>query len=131
MKRLLAILIITVILFSFSGCGRTRVPKGADVTLTFVYEEKEIHVTLDDDEAERVIVILDGNSYAPVASGIPSCGFSMNVSLSVGGQIFAIACDTCNCIQDFGKLRYFDIPQEDMEYIHSLFEKHGGCFPCI
>ena len=95
------------------------------------FNKKDICVTLEDSEAEKVIDILNGNNYATVSSGVPSCGFDKNISLNVGDRIFPIACDTCNCIQDLGNLRYFDISQEDMEYIHSLFEKYGGYFPCI
>ena len=131
MKRLLTVLIILVILFSLCSCSKTSVSKNSEVTLTFIYGEKNIRVTLEDDEAEKVIDILNGNNYDPISSGVPSCGFDKNISLQIGGRTFAIACDTCNCIQDLGNLRYFDISKEDMEYIHSLFEKYGGYFPCI
>lgn len=131
MKRFLSILTILLLLVSICGCSQTSVSNGSDVTLTFIYGDKDIRVTLEEDEAEKVIEILDGNEYDPISSGIPSCGFDGNVSLKVGGRTFAIACDTCNCIQDLGCLRYFTIPQEDIQYIHSLFEKYGGSFPCI
>lgn len=131
MKRFLSILTVLFLLISICGCSQTSVSKDSDVTLTYIYGDKDIHVTLEDDEAEKVIEILDGNEYDPISSGIPSCGFDRNVSLKVGGRTFAIACDTCNCIQDLGRLRYFTIPQEDIQYIHSLFEKYGGSFPCI
>ena len=131
MKRLLTVLIILVVLFSLCSCSETSVSKNSEVTLTFIYGEKNIRVTLEDDEAEKVINILNGNNYDPVSFGVPSCGFDKNISLKIGGRTFAIACDTCNCIQDLGNLRYFDIPKEDLEYIHSLFEKYGGYFPCI
>lgn len=131
MKRFLSILTVLFLLISICGCSQTSVSKDSDVTLTYIYGDKDIHVTLEDDEAEKVIEILDGNEYDPISSGMPSCGFDRNVSLKVGGRTFAIACDTCNCIQDLGRLRYFTIPQEDIQYIHSLFEKYGGSFPCV
>ena len=131
MKRFFAVLMILVVLVSICGCSKTSVNKNAAVTLTFIYGEKNICVTLADDEAEKVIDILNGNRYNSISSGFPSCGFDKNVSLKVDDRIFAIACDTCNCILDLGNLRYFDIPAEDMEYIHSLFETYGGYFPCI
>ena len=131
MKRLFAFLMVLVVLVSICGCSQTSVPNGSDVTLTYIYGGKDIRITLEDDEAKKVIAILDGNDYDPISMGFPSCGFDRNVSLNVGGHTFAIACDTCNCIQDLGNLRYFDIPIEDMEYIHSLFEKYGGFFPCV
>ena len=131
MKRLFAVLMILVVLVSICGCSKTIVNKHSDVTLTFIYGEENISVTLEDDEAGKVVNILNGNNYDPISSGVPSCGFDKNISLKVGGRTFAIACDTCNSIQDLGNLRYFDIQQEDMDYIHSLFEKYGGYFPCV
>ena len=131
MKRLLSVFVIISVMVMVCGCAKTNVSENADVTLTFIYGDKNISVTLEGSEAEKVIDILNGNNYNPVSSGVPSCGFDKNVSLQVGDRVFAIACDTCNCIQDLGNLRFFDIPQEDIEYIHSLFEKYGGYFPCI
>ena len=131
MKRLSTVLLIFIFILSLCGCSQTSVNKNATVTLTFVYGDTDLRVILEDGEAEKVIDILNGNNYNPALSGVPSCGFDKDISLNVDGRTFAIACDTCNCIQDLGNLRYFDIPQEDMEYIHSLFEKYGGYFPCI
>lgn len=131
MKRLLAVLCILAVLFSISGCSTTRVRKTGDVTLTFIYEDININVVLTDGEAEKVIDILDGKRYDPISFSTPSCGFSTDISLRVGNRVFPIARDTCNCVQDLSNLRYFDIPMEDIKYIHSLFEKYGGYFPCV
>lgn len=131
MKRLLVIFVILFLMVAVCGCSKTSVSEDADVTLTFIYGDKDISVTLEDSEAEKVVDILNGNDYDPVSSGLPSCGFDKNVSLKVGGHVFAIACDMCNSIQDLGNLRYFSVTQEDMEYIRSLFEKYGGYFPCV
>lgn len=131
MKRLFAILILLVVSVSIFSCAKTSVPKDSNVTLTFICREENIRVTLEDIEAKKVISILDRQHYDSNIFLIPSCGFDKNISLKVGNRVFAIACDTCNCIQDLGNLRYFEIPEEDMEYIHSLFEKYGGYFPCI
>ena len=131
MKRTFVILMILTLMFSMCACYQTSISKNADVTLTFICGDANISVLLEDGAAKKVIDILDQNKYTPILSGVPSCGFDKNVSLKVGNRVFAIACDTCNCIQDLGNMRYFDIPQADMDYIHSLFEEHGGYFPCI
>lgn len=131
-KKLRILVLILIIILSLYACSKTRVSTNAGVTLIFIYGEDNINVTLADDEAAKVIDILDGNTYEPsVLIGYPSCGFNENVALKVGTHRFAIACDTCNCIQDCSNYLYFDIPKEDMAYIHSLFEKYGGYFPCI
>ncbi len=130
MKRFISAFLVLVALF-LCGCTQTSVSEGEDVVLTFVYMEADIRVTLETEEAEKVISILDGNDYASIGSGIPSCGFDENISLTVDGRVFAVACDTCNYLQDMGNYRYFSIPKEDMAYIHSLFQKYGGYFPCV
>ena len=131
MKRFLSLILILTVLLCVCGCSRTNLSSGAKVELTFIYGDQSIETLLPEAEAQEVIRILDGRAYDPVSWGIPSCGFDEDVSLKVGGRVFAIACDTCNCVQDMGSFRYFDIPQEDMDYIHTLFEKYGGFFPCV
>lgn len=131
MKRLCAMLAILITVLSLCACATTRVDEKTDITLNFVYSEEDICVTLEADEAKRVTAILNGNRYAFIWDGVPSCGFNEDISFKVGDRVYAIACDTCNCVQDLGNLRCFDIPEEDMEYIHSLFEKYGGYFPCV
>ena len=131
MKRASIILLIMLVMILLCACGKTSVDKDSEVTLIFIYEDDNISVTLNADEAEQVLKILDGNAYASRFSGIPSCGFTENISLKAGNRVFAIACDTCNCMQDMSNLKYFDIPTDDMAYIHALFDKYGGYFPCI
>ena len=131
MKRLCGVLVAFVVMITVCGCAQTSINKNTDISLTFIYEEENITVTLEDDEAEKVIAILNGNHYDPISYGHPSCGFDKNISLKVDGRSYAIARDACNRIQDLGNLRYFDISIENMEYIHSLFEKYGGYFPCV
>ena len=132
MKRLLAILLVLALMLPLCGCTQTNIYGNPKVTLRFVHEETDIQAVLTDDEATKVIEILDGKRYDPFDPLlVPACGYDPDISLRVGGRVFGIACDTCNGVQDFGNLRYFDIPEEDMAYIHSLFEKYGGYFPCI
>ncbi len=131
MKRVCAIFAVCVLMFSLLACTETDLDVDTDVTLNFVYGDKNIHVTLNKEEADKVITILDGKAYDPVSAGVPSCGFDKNISLKVGDQSFAIACDTCNYVQDLGNLRFFSISKEDMAYIHALYETYGGYFPCI
>lgn len=129
MKRIASFFLILLLLVGLSGC-KTSPPKNKEVTLTFVYAEADIQVILPEEEANRVIEILDGKAYGP-AFTVPSCGFDKNVSLKVGHQVYAIACDECPTFQDLGNLKYFSVNQSDADYIRSLFEKYGGYFPCI
>ena len=131
-KQLWVVLLILIIIFSLYACSKTTVTGNQDVTLLFIYEDKNITVTLTDEEAAKVIEILNGNTYDPtILLGSPSCGFWEDVALKVGERTFSIASDGCSCIRDGSNRMYFDIPEEDMAYIHTLFEKYGGYFPCV
>ena len=138
MKRLLCIVCTFLLLFSLCACTKsdtkndttTNIKIDEGVELIFKKYDQNIQTLLPDEEAEKVICILDDKSYDP-NYGIPSCSFDKDVSLKVGDSIYAIAQDTCNIIQDRNKLRYFSVTDDEMEYIHSLFEKYGGYFPCI
>lgn len=131
MKRFLCIALVFIMLLTLCGCSKTSIKADQDVTLNFVFGGHDIHVTLTEEETKKVIGILDGNIYDPIASGVPSCGFDKDISLTVGSQSYAIARDTCSTIQDLGNLRYFNVTQAEIDYIHALFEKYGGSFPCI
>ena len=131
MKRFLAILLLVSMIPALCGCAKTNVSQSANVTLIYQFGGKNITVSLEPEEAEKVVGILDGNSYDPVWSGIPSCGFSSDIALNVNGRVYAVARDTCNKMQDMGNLRYFSVSEDEIDYIHDLFKKYGGKFPCI
>ena len=124
-KRLFAMLVLLLIVFSLGGCVFSHVNRSSDVTLHFHYADYDVEVQLPREEAERVTEILDWNLYDPLG-GSPACGFDRDISLQVGNRRFAIALDQCNCVADYAAFRYFDIPKEGMAYIHSLFEKYCG-----
>lgn len=123
MKRMIGIFLIAVMVFAICGC--TSVSADQTVTLTYITDNQNIQVTLTDEEAEKVISILDGNFYDPT-SGTPSCGFTEDRALTVGSRTYAIAGDACNYIKDCGNSKYFTISDEDMTYIHELFLKYNG-----
>ena len=123
MKRILSILLISVLILLLCSCS--SVSSGEDVTLTYITDSQNIQVTLTDDEAQTVISILDGNLY-DFTGGIPSCGFSENRALTIDGRTYAIAGDTCNYVKDCGNSKYFTVSDDDMTYIHNLFLKYNG-----
>ncbi len=132
MKRLLILMLLLSCLLALSGCRETKIKEDANVTLHFCCYDNNIVQELTAEESAKVIEILNGNTYDNIyISGVPSCGFSKEVSFEIGGRFYAVAMDTCNNMQDCGTLRFFDISEEGMDYIHTLFEKYGGYFPCI
>ena len=130
MRRLICFFLTVCCLMVLVGCRETRISEDAAVTLHFCCYENDIVQELTAEESAKVIEILDGNPYEPL-SGIPACGFSKEVSFEINGRFYAVAMDTCNNMQDLGTLRFFDISEEGIDYIHALFEKYGGFFPCV
>lgn len=130
MKWTVVILTVVLLVFVVYLYPVTRVPAGSEAELTFRYGAQEIRATLTREESEKIVEILDGNGY-DLFTGVPSCGFDGDISLSVNGRTYAIACDGCGMIQDLGNLRFFAVTEEEMAYIHALFEQYGGSFPCI
>ena len=66
---------------------------------------------------------LDGNLY-DLFPGTPACGFMKCYGFKIGDNYFAMPLDSCNTISDSKTQRYFDVSQEEMDYLHSLFQKY-------
>lgn len=126
MKRLICFFLMISCLMSLTGCRETKISEDATVTLHF----NDIVQELTAEESAKVIEILNGNPYDPL-SGVPACGFSKEVSFEINGRFYAVAMDTCNNMQDLGTLRFFPVTEDEIDYIHALFEKYGGYFPCV
>ena len=62
-SKLCSVLLLSFLLLMLSACGTTSVNENADVTLTFIYSDKNISVALPRSESEKVAEILDGNLY--------------------------------------------------------------------
>lgn len=131
MKQFFCILLCLAIGLVCIGCNQTQVAADTDVTLNFVYASENIHTVLTEAEASAVIRILNKKGYNPAIFGTPACGFDANISLEIGDQVYAIACDTCGTICNLEQNRYFHVSDEKIEYIHALFESYGGYFPCV
>jgi hypothetical protein len=124
MKRLCAILILLVVMILFGGCSKTNVVKNADVSLIFLYEEENIRVTLEDDEAENVIAILDGNDYDPGFYGIPACGFSRSYAIEIDGVRYMLAWDSCGVLcaeSSQASKSYINISDSDRDIMEVIF----------
>lgn len=128
MKRLLCFILMVACLLVLSGCRETKIKENAAVTLHFI----DIFQELTAEESAKVIEILNGNTYKDVfTSGVPACGFSKEVSFEINGKFYCIAMDTCSRVRGFGSSRYFTVSEDEIDYIHALFEKYGGYFPCV
>lgn len=130
MRKFLSLCLTVFVLLALCACGGTNLNESAKVKLHFVYKEDDIHVTLAEEEATKVVEILEGREYQPRLAGVPACGFDPDISIQVGLVKYAVARDMCNTLEDFGRLKFCSVAEEDMTYIRGLFEKYGGYFPC-
>lgn len=97
-----------------------------NATLNYYYDEKNISINLSADESKTIKRIFEGRR---LINDCPSCGFKENISISFDDMIFCVACDNCPVIK-IGK-KYINISESDRKIINSIFEKHGGTFPCL
>ena len=124
MKRFIYIaLVIIILLVIYYILPISNVKRNDKVELILIYDEQNIQVVLPDDEANKVKDILDGNLY-DLFPGTPACGFMKCYGFKIGDNHFAMPLDSCNTINDSKTQRYFDVSQEEMDYLRSLFQKY-------
>lgn len=129
----LILAILSILLFVISSCGSVGALSGVRARLVFKVGypggNYDIDVELTEEETERLRSIFEGKDCEDLFS-IPSCGFDGDVSIRFGSSVFSPAMDSCSGVR-WGLTRYFDVTAEEIDYIHALFEKYGGFFPCI
>ena len=126
MKRFIYIaLVIIILLVIYYILPISNVKRNDKVELILIYDEQNIQVVLPDDEANKVKDILDGNLY-DLFPGTPACGFMKCYGFRIGDNYFAMPLDSCNTINDSKTQRYFDVSQEEMDYLRSLFQKYDS-----
>ena len=126
MKRFIYIaLVIIILLVIYYILPISNVKRNDKVELILIYDKQNIQVVLPDDEANKVKDILDGNLY-DLFPGTPACGFMKCYGFKIGDNYFAMPLDSCNTINDSKTQRYFDVSQEEMDYLRSLFQKYDS-----
>jgi hypothetical protein len=126
MKRFIYIaLVIIILLVIYYILPISNVKRNDKVELILIYDEQNIQVVLPDDEANKVKDILAGNLY-DLFPGTPACGFMKCYGFKIGDNYFAMPLDSCNTINDSKTQRYFDVSQEEMDYLRSLFQKYDS-----
>lgn len=115
MKKLFALLLVLSLLLC--GCSSAE---AETATLVLTCYDNDVVQELTQEEAEEVSRIF--NAMWLGDPGVPACGFGDDVAIKVGNTTYRIAKDDCSSIQK-GALTY-TISDEDMDYIHGLFEKY-------
>lgn len=117
MKKLITLLLVFALLF----CGCAKSEKKATLILT-CYEHNVVQ-ELTQEETEAVVEIFNSKRLSDIG-GVPACGFGEDVAIKVGNTTYMIAKDDCSRIKN-GMFTY-NISDEDIQYIHELFESYSG-----
>ena len=125
MKRLAAVLLILIILFSFTGCHRISLNSKANATLNFHMYDTDVTQTLTEEETRKVKEYLTSAVYNP---GIGGCPYYDEVNISFGKEVFLVACDDCGTVW-YLRHGYYELSEEGRSYIRSLFKAYVGFFP--
>ncbi len=122
-----SLLLLAVIVFSFSSCAKVEIAKG-EMLAVFQYGEMDIRKSLYEEDSEFVRKIFHGKT---MVSDDPSCGFSENVALIIDGNTYCIACDGCGTVYHVEEDKYFHLSDKETETLHNLLKEYGFYFPCI
>lgn len=132
MKKYIIILAVAVVFFAVGGymirnilSPGVNIPD-ANAVLNFVYSDKNINVTLNEEESTTIKDMFDRKR---LYKDNLACGFTESVSISFDGMVFCVACDMCPIIKFDNK--FFRISEKDREILNLIFEKYGGFFPCV
>jgi hypothetical protein len=125
--RVSSLLLVVLMVFSFSSCSKVEVAEG-EIIAVFQYGDAEISKPLSDEDSEIVRKIFDGKR---LFSDSPSCGFDENVALIIDGNTYCIACDTCGVIYNVEKDKYFNLSDKENEILRNLLCEYGFTFPCV
>ncbi|MGN1027315.1 MAG: hypothetical protein ACI4P4_13035 [Faecousia sp.] len=125
MKRFLSIAFVFVMLMLviYGIIPKNNINSNDEVKLIHIYDEQDIQVVLPDDEASKIRDIMDGKIYY-LFPGTPACGFLKCYGFSIGDTFYAVAIDSCGTIMNCSSDQYFGVSEEELNYIHSLFEKY-------
>ena len=129
MKKWLWILLAALFL---TGCSRVSLSSTASGEVTYTYGEVSFTESLTADEVKSVVHILDGKQQrSGDVFGVPACGFSEEISITIDGTTFALACDDCGTVKNCKNGTYIFISDEERDILEAIFTSRGGKFPCV
>ena len=112
-----------LVLHAALSAPRTIIPAEASVRIQFQDHGKTQAWTLEREEAQKLISILqDRREYRENYS----CGFSANLSIVIDGVEYDIASDGCPFLLDTSTGLFFEIAKEEKQILAELLAKYGG-----
>lgn len=129
-KKIICVILV-MLLFAMSGCGRVSVPQNASSKIVYQYNGVSFEEDLTPEEAALVAEILNGKAKTRFIMSTPSCGFDENIAIVINGTPYALARDRCATLQVCGAVAtYIALSQSERDALEALFTTRGGTFPC-
>jgi hypothetical protein len=126
----LVVALVVVVLLVIRMKNHIDTSFATEISLKYYYIDKKIDVVVTDENDIKIIKDnLKGVSY----SDNPSCGFSLDISITFSdgekSVVLCPACDSCYTARIGDSNRYINI--KDRKALEAVLEKYGMTFPCI
>jgi len=127
---ILAVTIIALVVVTLGRAGRIDISSATEVTIKYHYNDKKVDVRVTDEKDIKAIKEnLEEASYVDH----PSCGFSLDVSITLSNGeesiVLCPACDQCAIARIGESNRYINI--KDRKVFETVLRKYGVLFPCV
>lgn len=126
-KKILVLVLVMILAVLFYG-NTVHLGNPGYAVLTYSYGDIQIWEELYGEDVDTVVKILNGKIEFP---DNPSCGFSENISITIGEHTFALACDSCGVVKNCKTGKYISISDAERDVLEKLFTSRGGKFPCV
>lgn len=131
MKKIVVMVLVFLALLHLGGYSRVVIGFASSGIVVYDYDGISFEEKLTEEEVNAVKRVLNGKAIDPSFLGTPACGFNYDIAIIIDGRRFALACDSCGTVQDFGSLGYIHISDEEQDVLEEIFTSRGGEFPCI
>lgn len=98
-----------------------------NILLHFSYGDLEINETLSDEDAQTVRALVINRRESKKE---PSCSFSDDVFLELGGVRYEVALDGSGILKNCVTGRYLKLSEKNSKVIADIFAEYGASFPC-
>lgn len=126
-KKYVVIFIVVSVLATIFVIDQLLYSFGNAVIYCYRYDEdKTVKFMLTDEETQIIRDAFQNKT----SSSANTCSYSTKVSIRIGLRCYMLARDGCQGLETL-HFKFYDIPIEDMDRIHGIFEKYGQRFPCV
>ena len=128
-RKIILIMLVLVLAVPFCGCGNThRLENPGYAVITYSYGEIYFREEMYGNDVDAVVSVLSGKREY---EDNPACGFSEDISISINGNTYALACDSCGVVKNCTTGKYIFISDSERDVLEELFASRGGKFPCV